>query len=168
MGSIYKSKFLAKCPYCEMEFQYPTCFKNVNHSCPICGKYFIMKDDKGNSHLQSQKLESELGYYKESNKNLHFEMSKQIILHKLIEQENHRSKDKNKKLEKANEDIKKLLSTKNEEISRLKNHNQDLKDKIKKFEDNEESPYRSDNDLEEDIKRLNKLIMDKDDELTQI
>ena len=61
-----------------------------------------------------------------------------------------------------------MLSVKNEEISRLKNHNQDLTDKIKKFEDNEESPYRSDNDLEEDMKRLNKLIMDKDDELAQI
>ena len=81
-------------------------------------------------------------------------MSKQIILHKLIEQENHRSKDQNKKLEKNIEDIEKLLSAKNEKISRLKNHNQDLKDKIKKFEDNEELPYRSDNDLEEDkVKR---------------
>ena len=78
-------------------------------------------------------MESELGYYKESNKNLPFEMSKQIILRKLIKQENHCPKDQNKKLEKANEDIKKLLSAKNEEISRLKNHNQDLKDKIKKF-----------------------------------
>ena len=85
MDSIYKSKFWTKCPYCEMEFQYPTFFKNHNRSCPICGKYFIMKDDQGNSHLQSQKLESELGYYKESNKNLQFETSKQIILHKLIE-----------------------------------------------------------------------------------
>ena len=96
-----------------------------------------MKYDQGNSQLQSQNLESELGYYKESNKNLQFEMSKQIILHKLIEQENHRSKDQNKKLEKANEDIKKLLSANIEEISRLKNHNQDFKDKIKKFKDNE-------------------------------
>ena len=58
--------------------------------------------------------------------------------------------------------------SKNEEISRLKNHNQDLKDKIERFEDNKESPYRSDNDLEEDIKHLNKLIMDKYDELMQI
>ena len=39
---------------------------------------------------------------------------------------------------------------------------------FKKFKDNKESPYRSDNDLEEDIKHLNKLIMDKDDELAQI
>ena len=63
-------------------------------------------------------------------------MSKHIILHKLMEQENHHSKDQNKKLEKANKDIKKLLSAKNEEISPLENHNQDLKEKIKKFEDN--------------------------------
>ena len=70
-------------------------------------------------------------------------MSKQIILHKLIEPKNHHSKDKTKKLEKANEDIKKLLSANNEEISRLKNHKQDLKDKIKKFEYNKESLYRS-------------------------
>ena len=41
-----------------------------------------------------------LGYYKENNKNLQFEMSKQIILHKLIELENYHSKDQNKKLEK--------------------------------------------------------------------
>ena len=73
--------------------------------------------------MQSQKLESELGYYKESNKNLQFEMSKQIFPHKLIEEENHHSKYRNKKLEKANEDIKTLLSAKNEEISRLKNYN---------------------------------------------
>ena len=95
-------------------------------------------------------------------------MSKQIILHKLIEPKNHHSKDKTKKLEKANEYIKKLLSTKNGEISWLKIHNEDLKDEIKKFKDNEESPCRSDNDLEEDIKSLNKLIMEKDDELEKI
>ena len=67
MDCIYKSKFWAKCPS-EMEFQYPTFFKNCNRSCPICGKYIIMKDDQGNSQLQSQGLESELGYYKERKK----------------------------------------------------------------------------------------------------
>ena len=61
-----------------------------------------------------------------------------------------------------------MLSDKDEEISQLKNYNQNLKDKIKKFEDNEESLYITDNDLEEDIKRLNKLIMDKYDEFAQI
>ena len=38
MDSIYKSKFWTKCPYCEMEFQYPTFFKNGNRSYPICGE----------------------------------------------------------------------------------------------------------------------------------
>ena len=70
-----------------------------------------MKDDQGNSQLQSQGLESELGYNKESNKNLQFEISKRSIFYQLTEQENHQ------KLEKANEDIEKMLSTKNEEIS---------------------------------------------------
>ena len=54
MDSIYKSKFWTKCPYCEMEFQYPTSFKNCNRSCPICSKHFTMEDDLGHSELQSQ------------------------------------------------------------------------------------------------------------------
>ena len=77
----------------------------------------------------------------------------------MTEQENHRLKYQNQKLEKDNEDIKKMLSTKNEEIYRLKDHNQYLEDKIKRSKNN---------DLEEDIKRLKKIIMDKDDELAQI
>ena len=122
------------CPYCEMKLQYSTVFKNENRSCPICGKYFIMKGDEGNSHLQSQELERKLGYYKESNKNLQFEISKQSILDQLTEQENHRFKDHNQKMERTNEDTEKMLSTKNEEISRLKNRDQDLEDnkKVKK------------------------------------
>ena len=100
VDSIYRSKFWTSCLYCEIEFQYLTVFKNGNRSCPICGKYFIMKDDYGNSQLQSQGLESELRYYTESNKNLQFEISKRSILDHLIEQENHRLKDQNQKLEK--------------------------------------------------------------------
>ena len=38
-----------------------------------------MKDDQGNSQLQSQELESELGYYKESNKKLQFENHKKYF-----------------------------------------------------------------------------------------
>ena len=44
----------------------------------------------------------------------------------------------------------------------------DLKDKIKKFEDNKESLYTSDKDFEEDINCLNKIIINKDNELEQI
>ena len=50
----------------------------------------------------------------------------------MTEKENHCLKDQNQKLEKANEDIEKMFSTKSEEISRLKNHNQYLEDKIKR------------------------------------
>ena len=84
MDSIYKSKFWTKCPYCEMEFQYPIVFKNGNRSYPICGKYFIMKDEQGNSLLQSQKLESELGNYEESNKKIQFENDKDKYFNYLI------------------------------------------------------------------------------------
>ena len=74
----------------------------------------------------------------ESNTNIRFEISKQSILDQLIEQENYRLKYQNLKLGKANEDIEKFFTAKNEEISRLKNYNQDLKAKIEKFKDNEE------------------------------
>ena len=43
-----------------------------------------MKDDQGNSQLQSQKLESELGYYKESNKKLQIENNKEKYFSNLI------------------------------------------------------------------------------------
>ena len=66
-----------------------------------------MKDDQGNSQFHSQGLESKLRYYKESNKNLQFEISKRIILDHLTEQENHRLKDQNQSIEKANADIEK-------------------------------------------------------------
>ena len=68
-----------------MKFQYPTLAKNDNRFCPICRIYCIMKDDQDNSQMQSQKLECELEYYKESNKNLQFEISKRSILDQLTE-----------------------------------------------------------------------------------
>ena len=58
MDYIYISKFWTKCSYCEMELQYPTFFLNDDRSCSICGEYFIMKNDQGNSQMQSQKLEA--------------------------------------------------------------------------------------------------------------
>ena len=43
-----------------------------------------------------------------------------------------------------------MLLDKDEEISKLKNYNQDLKYKIKNFKDTKGPPDRSDNDLEEE------------------
>ena len=121
-----------------MEFQYPTIFKNGNRSCPICGKYFIMKDDQGNSHLQSQRLESELGYYKESNKKLQIENNNEKHFSDLI---NTKLKDhiwdtkQTKEFEIARNKFKKDIQEWDEEIFRLRDHNQKLLLQIKKAKD---------------------------------
>ena len=70
-------------------------------------------------------------------------------------------------MEKNSEGCRKMLSNKDEQISHLKSHNQNWEDQIKKSKNDEKSPYRSDNDFEEDIKHLNKIIKDKDSELVQ-
>ena len=51
-------------------------------------------------------------------------------------------------------------------MSHLKSHNQNLEDNIKKSKNELESPYRSNDNLEEEIKCIIKLIMDKDNMYT--
>ena len=58
-------------------------------------------------------------------------------------------------------DNKKMLSDQDKEISCLKIHNQNLEDEIKKSKNDSKSPYGCDNELDEEIKHLNKLIMKK-------
>ena len=60
-----------------------------------------------------------------------------------------------------------MLSDKDKKISHLKNLNQNLEDQIWISKNDEEKPCISTNELEEEIKCLNKIIMDKDNELTQ-
>ena len=60
-----------------------------------------------------------------------------------------------------------MLSDKDEQVSHLKSHNQNLEDQLKKSKNDEKSSYRSDDDFEEDIKRLNKLIKVTDSEFAQ-
>ena len=67
-----------------------------------------------------------------------------------------------------NEAFKRMLSDKDEKILHLKSHHETLEDHIRKSKNVEESPYRSDIDLEKEIKRLNKLIANKGNELVQI
>ena len=61
-----------------------------------------------------------------------------------------------------------MLSDQDKKISCLKIHNQNLEDQIKKSKNDNKSPYGCDNELEEEIKHLNKLIMEKDAELAQV
>ena len=71
-------------------------------------------------------------------------------------------------MKRDNEEFKKILSDKDEEMSHLKCHNQNLEDNIRNSKNDEEKPYRSNDDLEEEIKCMSKLIMDKDNELVQV
>ena len=61
-----------------------------------------------------------------------------------------------------------MLSDQDKEMSCLKIHNQTLEDQIRKSKNDNKSPYGCDNELEEEIKHLSKLMMEKDDELAQV
>ena len=82
--------------------------------------------------------------------------------------ENHLLWNQNRQLERTIRDNKKLLFDQDKEISCLKIHNQNLEDQIKKSKNDNKSPYVCDNELEEETKHLNKLIMEKDVELAQV
>ena len=61
-----------------------------------------------------------------------------------------------------------MLFDKNKNISCLNVHNQNLEDHIRKSKNDEETPYISNHKIEEEIKRLKQLIVDKDIELAQV
>ena len=87
---------------------------------------------KSKLQLQLQVVLSKLKQYKPNYHHLQFKITKQEIANKLWEKKNHWS-------QRDNEELKKMLLEKYEEISQLKNHNQDLEDKIKRFENDEEN-----------------------------
>ena len=80
----------------------------------------------------------------------------------MISQGNQKSEQKKQK------EVEKIVASKDEEISCLKIHNQNLEDQIKKSKNDNKSPYGCNNELEEEIKNLNKLIIEKDAELAQV
>ena len=61
-----------------------------------------------------------------------------------------------------------MLSDQDKEISCLKIHNQNLEDEIRKSKNDNKSPYGCDNELQEERKHQNKLMMEKDAELAQV
>ena len=71
-------------------------------------------------------------------------------------------------MERAIEEFKKILSDKDKEMSHLKSHNQNLEDNIRKSKNDKDSPYRSNDYLEEEINCISKLVMEKDNELAQV
>ena len=72
----------------------------------------------------------------------------------LRDKENCHLRDQNRQLELTKRDNTKMLSNKNKEISCLNVHNQNLEDQIIMSKNEKETPYRSNHELEEDIKCL--------------
>jgi hypothetical protein len=87
-------------------------------------------------------LEGELGHYKASNKKLQFEIEKEKYFNGLTQKENCDFKERIRELIAQNEELKterqkmdQDLLERDEEILRLKNHNQNLLVKIRKLKD---------------------------------
>jgi hypothetical protein len=157
MTTINNPTFLAKCPFCAMVFNFQESFRNQNFKCTNCRKPFILTEYQNDY----KKLEDELAYYKETNRNLQNEVVMEKLKNKLYSfqakrneelhaqikderkkydktllernQEISRLKDQNQKLEQANQNLIKKLSEKDEENCRLKIHNQSLLTQIKKI-----------------------------------
>ena len=95
-----------------------------------------MRDEQSNSQLQSQKLESELGYYKESNKKLQHENNKEkyfsYLINTKLKDHIRESTKQTKEFEVVRNKFNKDIQERNEEISRLRHHNQKLLIQIKK------------------------------------
>ena len=157
MTTTNNPTFLAKCPFCAMVFNFQEPFRNQNFNSTNCRKPFILIEYQNDY----KKLEDELAYYKETNKNLQNEVAMEKLKNKLYSfQEKHneelhaqikderkkyvktllernqeisRLKYQNQKLEQANQNLIKKLSEKDEENCRLKIHNQCLLTQIKKI-----------------------------------
>ena len=114
---------------------------------------------------QLQTTVDELKQYKAINKSLEAKVETKKWLKEWKDDENHRLWNQNRQLERTIRDNKKMLSDQDKEISCLKIHNQNLEDQIKNSKNDNKSPYGCDNKLEEEIKHLNKLIMEEDVEL---
>ena len=121
---------------------------------------------KADLQSQLQAVLAQLEHYKATNNYLQCEIDKQELVKILQEQRNRTLEIQNQILEKNNEGLKKMLSDKDEQISQLKSHNQNL-DEIKKSKNDKKLSYKSENNFKEDIMCLNKFIKDKDSELAQ-
>ena len=117
---------------------------------------------------QLQAMLDELEQYKVTNKLLQVEVKTNVLLKSIRDDENCLLKSQNQQLELTRRDNQERLSNKDKEISCLKFHNQILEYHIRKSKNDNKSPYGSDNELEKEIRCINKLIIDKDIELVQV
>ena len=114
--------------------------------------------------MQSHKLESELEYYKESNQKRQFENDKEKYFNDLI---NTKLKDRirestkqTKEFEITKNKFDKDIQERDEEISRLRDHNQKLLLQIKKEKDKVQRNQK----LEKKIQVLQQKLLGKDEE----
>ena len=117
---------------------------------------------------QLQTTVDELEQYKAINKSIQADVETQKQLKEWRDNENCCLWNQNRQLERTISDNKKMLFDQDKEISCLKIPNQNLEDRIRKSKNDNKSPYGCDNELEEEIKYLNKFIMEKDAELAQV
>ena len=118
--------------------------------------------------FQFQVVLDKLEQYKVTNKRLQVEVKMNDLLKSIRDDENCCLKNQNQQFELTRRDTEKMLSNKDKEISCLKVHNQNLEDQIRKSKNDNKSQYGYDNELEEEIKNLNKIIMEKYVELAQV
>jgi hypothetical protein len=79
MTTLNNPTFLAKCSFCAMVFNFQESFRNQNFNCTNCQTLFILTKYQNDY----KKLEDELAYYKETNRNLQNEVVMEKLKNKL-------------------------------------------------------------------------------------
>jgi hypothetical protein len=128
-----------------------------------------MQEYQDNLEIQSRILEGELGHYKASNKKLQFEIEKEKYFNGLTQKDNRYFKERIREVIAQNEELnierQKMdqdLLERNEEILRLKNHNQNLLVKIKKSKDKKQG----NTNLEQENRALKEKSTEKEEEIS--
>jgi hypothetical protein len=114
--------FMAKCPFCAMEFNFQESLRNQNFNCTNFRKPFIITKDQNDY----KKLEDELAYYKETNRNLQNEVFLEKLKSKLYSFQAKFNEELHAQIKDERHKYDKTLLEQNQEISRLKDQNQKL------------------------------------------
>jgi hypothetical protein len=128
-----------------------------------------MEEYQDNPEIQSRILKGGLGHYKASNKKLQFEIEKEKYFKGLTEKDNCYFKEHIRELIAQNEELmterQKMdqdLLERDEEVLRLKNHNQNLLVKIRKLKDKKQGNTNS----EQENRGLKEKSTEKEEEIS--
>ena len=121
--------------------------------------------------MQSLILKGKLGHYQESNKKLQFEIEKEKYFNGLTKKDNHYFKERIRELIAQNEELKtkrqeicQNLLEQDEQMLRLKNHNQNLLVKIRKSKDKKQGNKNS----EQENQDLMEKLTEKEEEISYL